>query len=263
MGGDDWDGSVADISSIRCDGLVEYSYEKNGIKVCTGYIDPLWDISVPDTVNPENHNIFHGGPTCANRYKKGDICPRIQAGDVGQDTTFYQIGSEKPTITGIQVERKNGDTIQISFKPFANVSEYVYVRILVRRFDQNDFWFVCDEEGTWCLRQVLVNRWTNQPVVVNWKGTTADKPELILNPGIAQQIAPAIPGPDYRDLQGNYEFRIQCIDEGGNVSDEYSYIDVLSVRQYMIRVGADPMMGLRHLLVENSTESVKDLLLNH
>jgi len=53
--GSSFDGSVADISNIRCDGFVEYCYEKNGFRVWRNqdYADSTWSIVLyPD----ENNN---------------------------------------------------------------------------------------------------------------------------------------------------------------------------------------------------------------
>ena len=57
--GTSFDGSVGDISNIRCDGFVEYSYEKNNYRVWrnTDYPDSQWSIvNYPDTHNdlPDN-----------------------------------------------------------------------------------------------------------------------------------------------------------------------------------------------------------------
>jgi len=44
-----WDGSVEDIKALRCDGVVEYCYEKNGVVVWSGHIsDPTRRNKTPD-----------------------------------------------------------------------------------------------------------------------------------------------------------------------------------------------------------------------
>jgi hypothetical protein len=52
--GSSFDGTVADISNIRCDGFVEYCYEKNGFRVWRNqsYADNTWSI----VLYPDYHN---------------------------------------------------------------------------------------------------------------------------------------------------------------------------------------------------------------
>jgi len=52
--GSSFDGTVADISNIRCDGFVEYCYEKNGFRVWRNqtYADSTWSI----VLYPDYHN---------------------------------------------------------------------------------------------------------------------------------------------------------------------------------------------------------------
>jgi len=56
--GPDFDGTVFDISGIRCDGMVEYCYEKYGFRIWRNkvYPDSLWSI----LKNPDNHNYKPG-----------------------------------------------------------------------------------------------------------------------------------------------------------------------------------------------------------
>jgi hypothetical protein len=52
--GTTYDGSVTNITAIRCDGFVEYSYEANSLRVWrnTDYPDDQWSIAL----NPDSHN---------------------------------------------------------------------------------------------------------------------------------------------------------------------------------------------------------------
>jgi len=57
--GSSFDGSVSDMSGIRCDGLVEYAYEKNGFRVWSNKVfpDSMWSI----LKYPDLHNNKPGG----------------------------------------------------------------------------------------------------------------------------------------------------------------------------------------------------------
>ncbi|MBN1461957.1 MAG: hypothetical protein JXA57_20700 [Armatimonadetes bacterium] len=232
-----WDGTIEDIDELRCDGLVEYSYEKNGIKVCEGKDADEWKISTPGKNHPENHNDFHSLKGCASAgWKKGQLCPRIQAGDVGHDSKFVIPAPAMPEITEYEVGTwPSLGVATIAFDVNAEFSRYAYVRILVRKWGNAEFMFLKSEDplglgeagggfpdGVWALRQLNIRKW-RQGVIICWRGKTVDVPSVRMDLfGNTVELASEVAGPDFYDVDGKYEFRVQCIDQGGNVSDELS-----------------------------------------
>lgn len=201
----DWDGTVGDIDETRCDGVIEYSYEKHNLKVCEGHDSSEWKIAKPGTNNVENHNDFHN-----HAYNQGELCPRIQAGDRGNDTTFITPPAARPTIDTFSVT-----PFMLFFAPAvwftvsAPQSYHVYARLLVRKKGEGSFHFVRTEDpyggmgtpvGDWRLMKSNANP---PGEAAFWLGKTAG-------------------GPDYRGQDGTFQFRLQVIDQGGNVSNEHS-----------------------------------------
>ena len=72
-----WNGYIHDIDDSRCDSFTEFGYEKNGVHVSRGYIN----ITSPGDYYLDMHNNFHN-----NAYQQGELCPKIQAGELGNDT---------------------------------------------------------------------------------------------------------------------------------------------------------------------------------
>jgi len=66
-----WDGTIGDIDEIRCDGVIEFSYEEHGVEVAN-------DMNIAGVGNyrVDRHNDFHNGD-----YQWPELCPRIQAGE--------------------------------------------------------------------------------------------------------------------------------------------------------------------------------------
>ena len=226
-----FDGSGDDIFALRCDGMVEYVYERNGIRVMDGRDSAEWDISE----HPSNHNRFHGhllGTACtSDNYTAGDTCPRSQAGDVGGDTTFVTPPARIPQLRGLGSGRWCAYH-RLAFTVEAECSRYVYVRVLVARGAGEPFIVESEDptgqgeavsgfpEGAWALRRVDLDA-TGGEVVLMWKGRTTDRPaRTVFTP--APTETPAVPGPDYDGQDGDYTFTVQCVDQGGNVSDAWA-----------------------------------------
>jgi hypothetical protein len=202
----DWNGTVDDIDETRCDGVVEYSYEKHNLKVCEGRDARRWQISKPGSDNVENHEDFHNGA-----YQRGELCPRIQAGDGhGNDTAFIAPSAARPLLDEFSLTSLySPSAVAIQFTVFAPHSEYIYARLLVRRSGEAPFHLVRTDDyalgpgapliGDWQLMKAIANG----PEIGVWMGKTAG-------------------GPDYSGQDGTYEFRLQVIDEGGNVSNEHA-----------------------------------------
>lgn len=75
---DPWTGQHTDIVNQRCDAIPEWCFEENGFLVSRGY-----DITFPTNFYLDTHNDFHN-----NAYNVGELCPKIQAGEVGNDSNL-------------------------------------------------------------------------------------------------------------------------------------------------------------------------------
>ncbi|MBE2199613.1 MAG: hypothetical protein IAE79_13445 [Anaerolinea sp.] len=232
----DWDGTIDDIDELRCDGLVEYVYEKNGIRVCGGSDPEKWNISHPGTSWPENHNDFHGYGCNPDDYKRGELCPRIQAGNIGNDSSFFMPRKRKPEISDFKVIASRFGC-WITFAVDAPYSRDIYARLLIQKEGVRDRYFLKSVssheqysgsgelfEGTWCLKKIDLQTCSSRVSTI-WTGATVATPETKITwPFVNQVIKPENPGPNYTGVPGTYKFMLQCIDEGGNVSDEWTCI---------------------------------------
>ena len=195
----DWKGTIDDIHTIRCDGMVEYCYEKTGIRVCGGKKRKLWNIASPGQKYLENHNEFHWSES-----NPGELCPRIQAGDHGDGTTF-KTSQVKPPVIEEFYAIPSKSVIRILFRVASSLYYAVFARLIVRK-GKGPFYFVRTDDpletgrnptGPWILMKVPVSR--THDTVAHWYGKTVN-------------------GPDYRRVRGTYEFRLVVVDGGGNVS---------------------------------------------
>jgi hypothetical protein len=201
--GSGWTGAVDDIDELRCDGVVEYSYEKHDLRVCSGTDSAKWKIARPGAGNAENHNDFHN-----NAYNPGELCPKIQAGNDGRDTALVPPAPARPVITSFSVTPFFLCFAPIiSFETNAPGSYYVYARVLVRKKGGLTFHFAETEDpyggmgtpvGPWRL---MKSRAYGSGEAAFWLGKT-------------------VGGPNYLGQDGRFEFRLQVVDEGGNVSNE-------------------------------------------
>jgi hypothetical protein len=204
-----WDGSPEEIISMRCDGLVEYSYEKNGIKVCSGEDPSKWNIAYPDGDYVDNHNDFH-----TYSYDEGEICPRIQSGSghgntfPEQASTFQPIAAEFPKIKEFNATPDICGLIPpiIQWNVESALSEKVYVRITVRKDGGPSYFLMADDrvfdDGTLYWETPIGPMKfmkMNKSDYVFWHGRTVN-------------------GPDFWGQEGTFEFRCVVIDEAGNVS---------------------------------------------
>jgi hypothetical protein len=200
----DWDGTIGDIDETRCDGVVEYCYERNGVRVCGGLDPARWNIATPGTENPENHNDFHN-----NAYNPGELCPRIQAGDQANDTTFATKTSAPPVIAEFDVY-----SYAFIFVPsiWIRITSSAYSDVLVRLV-------VSKDGGPWYyVRTEDPYGGTSPPAVVDdWDWVT-----LPVGAGTTRQfgwwMGKTAGGPDFRNRNGTFNFRLVAVDGGGNVS---------------------------------------------
>lgn len=202
--GDYWNGEVEDIKEMRCDCLVEYSYEKNGIKVCEGNDVRFWNITIAGNDYADNHEDFHVG-----NYQKGELCPKIQAGNVGADSTFNQSNALSPKI---DLNRFNVLSYSEQIPPKIHYGVdgdhfgKIFVRLIVRK-DNSPFEFAVGDD------LIINNRYTfnTSTGIINIK--EMDKESKIFWCGRTGN------GKDYWGQPGTYEFRLVVMDQGGNVSD--------------------------------------------
>ncbi|WPB77633.1 HEAT repeat domain-containing protein [Archangium violaceum] len=199
----DWTGKVQDIDETRCDGLIEYSYEVNGIKVCRGEDSNKWNISKADTDYVENHNDFHN-----HAYNPGELCPKVQAGNDGSDSTFVVSMPQRPVITGFFAEQFSPSAVPVLLlRVTAPKSPDVFARLIVRKKGGSTFHFAQTEEPVKPMKGTPVGPWRfmkipqSENVFAFWAGKTQG-------------------GPDFSGENGTYEFRLQVVDCGGNVSDQ-------------------------------------------
>ncbi len=196
---DGWTGNAGQIWETRCDGVIEYCYEKNGQIVCSGKDRRLDNITKEGIRYLDNHNNFHEG-----FYQKGELCPRIQAGhsdpsdmhvDIPANTTNFIVGEDPspPKVTQFSISPPLGTSpVKIHFNIKTERYDTVYVRLTVTKDGKTYF---VDDTTRW-------ERWAaNQHHILEWYGEVGD-------------------GTNYLEAgeHGLYEFRLVAIDLGGNVS---------------------------------------------
>jgi hypothetical protein len=205
--GTGWNGSINDIDNLRCDGVIEYAYERNGLRVCGGKDSSLWNIGAGRKKHPKNHNDLHNFG-----YNQGELCAKIQAGNQGSDTTFITPAPTRPLIRAFQVSTRPAMTgsdmptkyiIPVEFTVDCAEYDTVFVRLLVRP-SGGTFAFLSTRqtygwgglEGTWWGKEVA----QGTSHVAYWEGWRD-------------------PGSDLFGQNADFEFRIVAVDRGGNVSD--------------------------------------------
>ena len=202
--GDRWDGSISDIDLLRCDGVVEYTYEKCDKKVCAGTSVSLWNIAEPGDEHLESHADLHTWSL-----NPGELCPKVQAGDEGNDTTFIKPPFSVPMVQEFDVVEETvpgGKILAIKLNVQSNEYYTVYVRIIVKPpGGAFDFAITTGTDndppvigGKWMFKEV--DEGTNH--VAYWQGDKS--------------------AGNYYNANGIYEFRAVAVDKGGNVSEEYS-----------------------------------------
>jgi len=249
-----WKGTIGEIGKTRCDGLVEYCYEKNGVKVCGGK-DPIrhWNIASAGKEKLDSHEELHTyGRHCDScgadndDWTQGELCPKTQAGGVGTDTTFEKGDVKPPEITAFHVATSSGDKPpKITFEIVAPESQTVFVRVTVKKEGDSEFHFMIADDywrcgmpffGTPVGTMNLMELPHSQSIY--WFGKTADKTSK---------------PPDYWGDDGRYEFRLEVVDQGGNVS----------VTRYFIRNLEWSGPRTKLLLTENLPSSQRDVSIVH
>lgn len=199
--GTHWSGAVEDIDNLRCDGVVEYTYEACGKKVCAGKQAANWNIASAGNQYPESHADLHTWGL-----NEGELCPKVQAGAEGNDTNFIPSQPSVPEVKEFTIHEETlptGNVVVIGFNVESENYYSVYVRMLVGA-EGGPFDFVTttamgasDIAGKWMFKEV--DEGTNH---------LAYLPK--------SEIAAIIGG-----NAANLEFRFVAVDKGGNVSAEY------------------------------------------
>lgn len=207
----DWNGGIDMIWNIRCDGVVEYCYERNGVQVCSGGTAALWNIANPGAEHLRNHNDFHDGG-----YEAGELCPRIQAGDQSdqqhhgaQDTTFVADDpTDPPQISGFTVAMDRSMPA-VTFSIGTSAYDDVFVRLTVSK-DGGRYYFVRTEE--------LSTRADPSAVAADWRFHVVPTGDTIHARWVGKTVGKSGAGPDYMGQDGDFTFRVVAVDRGGNVS---------------------------------------------
>jgi len=177
--------------------------------------------------------------------------PRVQSGELGSNSRFEPVPHDYPAILDLDIScsKDTGFCKKIAFSVSAPSSACVYVRILVQKKGRSIRYFVRSDqtlnmpetegglpEGAWDLKCVSLGSWPNG-VLCCWQGKIVKKTKIETSAGLAvigenngdwtitpPEVEDEEPGPDYAGVDGTYHFFLQCVDEGGNVSEEWSYI---------------------------------------
>ncbi|MEA3287032.1 MAG: T9SS type A sorting domain-containing protein [Candidatus Marinimicrobia bacterium] len=194
---ENWAGTVDDIDEIRCDGVVEFSYEESDIEVSNSY-------SIADAGNShvDAHNDFH-----MDWYEYGELCPKIQAGRGHGDqtgnasqlaSTFDPFIAEDPWITDLEHSPFNNYNPTVSFKVSDNASLKTYLLIEYKRSDLQNWEILIDSNyESWNFTEVDL---TETDAI----GNQFDNFHVVLD----------------LVFELSWDLRITAIDQGANYSSE-------------------------------------------
>lgn len=200
--------TVTDIDDSRCDGLIEYCYEANGLRVCNG-MDANLSMIAESVGNVENHNDFHN-----HDFNQGELCPRIQAGGGpntdthinANDTAFVVTVVEKP-IADFTFGYLLGQIPIFSVIIKSNDYSTAFLRVSVSDNVNNSFDIMTAHRGGYGKASILegdlnlIQISTNQTQMWFWSGDTSALNQKFSKKGQTLFI------------------RIESFDLAGNVSD--------------------------------------------
>jgi hypothetical protein len=132
--GSSFDGTVADISNIRCDGFVEYCYEKNGFRVWRNqsYADNTWSIVLyPD---------YHNDRPDATRNPEREASPWAQRGAPAGATgpqVIIDLGYTLP-----DTKMTSASVIKVPTYQVTQVTGNGYVDVTVRATDESGIHYI-------------------------------------------------------------------------------------------------------------------------
>jgi hypothetical protein len=121
--GGSFNGTVSDIDNIRCDGFVEYTYEKNGIQVWRNTTDPSGEWSIVSF--PDNHNDAPDLTVNPNR----ELSPWAQRGAPASGGPRY--GGSNPNNTYLTLDA----VIALPVYELTQVAGPGYVDVTIRASD--------------------------------------------------------------------------------------------------------------------------------
>lgn len=117
-----WNGKISRINDMRCDAVVEYSYEKNDVMVAMND-----NITHSGMSHMHAHNNLHGGSTNPG---SEELCPRIQAGDRGNASTFEPLEVENPILKEFSVNPHSGNlALEVAISDNASVKAYLSIEV--------------------------------------------------------------------------------------------------------------------------------------
>ena len=170
-----WQGTVDDIDELRCDGLVEFSYEKNEVIVLKTENSVDENLAHPGNSRVEAHADFHTGD-----YNTYEMCPRIQAGEnhrgSGTGRSYFDpLISSDPIISNFSYD-EIGTFPSLNFKVSDNASVKSYVLIQVKRSTESVWHTLVDMYNyKWQFKAVDLTDWTGAIQYdffhVNWSGS--------------------------------------------------------------------------------------------
>ncbi len=188
------------ISEIRCDGVIEYAYEKNNVLVS----NPPHNVATCNYDDLEEyHNNLHQGD-----YQYPELCPRIQSGEghggnSSSKSNFNSLSVAQPIINTFSSTTDVLNQTQLSFKVLDNASTKAYILILVKKTTENDWKILKDTDNNlWRFRQKNLTDYSQNlqqdQFFVFWSGDYSG---------------------GYYNEDGTYQLKIVAIDQGANYKE--------------------------------------------
>jgi parallel beta-helix repeat protein len=200
-----WNGTVEDIAGFRCDGYVEYAYEKNGVRVLQGFIDRPVRRSrafvLPDLLPP--FYAFY----CWDDFLCDSYCYSNQD-LISHYGLIWGISLCTPTI-----QKKS--LVRSIWEPPTQVSSLIYLIDLETRQVFFDWEKATDKHsGLWGYYYVWDNSPDTEPLPKseweNWK-------KHYLGPNATSWESPKI------EIGKLYWFHIRSVDKAGNMAEETTH----------------------------------------
>lgn len=197
-----WNGNIGDIDELRCDCIVEYSHEKNGVHISNSN-----NISSSGNSHVDAHNVVH---LDGSSYSSGELCPRIQAGE-GHGGGGYSASelsalvSNNPILDTYSTSTPSTDVTQINLKIKDKESVKAYVLLLVAKSGSNNWHILKDNNGlTWKFKKQDLTDYSQgyqyDQFYIQWSGAYA--------------------GGGYFFTDGNYKLKVVIIDQGANYCEQ-------------------------------------------
>ncbi len=205
-----WDGSVADIEYLRCDGVVEYAYEANDVMVWGTGDDPTHeDITQPVTKgeygpNGSQRNLWEHNHLILPVDENGDeLTPNVQRGAFAPGhTQMHASVPEDPTaVRGLEATSHDADG-----RPNDPCNNYISIKWVDATDAQSGIWgyyVKVDDKGS------TIPTWEDSPVV-RVEVAHDDPRPLPTRPNYRPEWTSQPLNP------GSYYLHIRSVDNGGN-----------------------------------------------